>query len=184
MRNKVISSIVILCVILFLGALYASPYWTIKQARAAYQSKDEAALSAYIDYVRLQDNIKTQLNAKLQAEIDKKAKPNSTFAGFAALLANSMVDSLSKAMVSPEGLRALFQGNAVDIDHAAIDEKPADQSAATETAPEKKYSMHYLSFNQFGIEVPYKKGGMLVFELQREGLFSWKLVNVQFPEKL
>lgn len=182
MRNRLIGSLVALCVILFLGALYASPYWVIKQARAAFASQDEAAVSAYIDYPRLQDNIKSQLNSRLQAEIDQEAKPNTTFAGFAALLANSMVDGLSKAIVSPQGLKALFQGNAIDVNNASLDEKSTNEPA--EAAAEKKYDAHYLGFNQFGIEVPYKKGGNLVFELEREGLFHWKLVNIQFPEKL
>lgn len=184
MRNKVIGSIVVLCVILFFGALYASPYWVISKAKTAFQSQDEAALSAYIDYPHLQDNIKSQLNARLQAEIDKEAKPNTTFAGFAALLANTMVDSLSKAIVSPEGLQALFQGNAIDINHASIDDKSTETTSANSNAADKEYRAHYLGINQFGIDVPYKKGGNLVFEMEREGLFHWKLVNIQFPEKL
>lgn len=184
MRNKVIGGVVVLVVILFLGAFYASPYWVLKQASDAYKNKDIAALSPYIDYPRLQTDVKNRLMKELQVEIDKKAKPNSTFAGFASILAESLTDKLSKEMVTPEGLQALIEGKSIDINHAAIDEKSTDQAVPATALSDKKYNLHYLSLNQFGVDVPYKKGGDLVFTLERQGLFGWKLVGIQFPDKL
>ena len=50
---------------------FASPWYTLKQMRSAAEANDAAALSSYIDYPSLREDLKSDLMAQMMAEASK-----------------------------------------------------------------------------------------------------------------
>ncbi|MEJ2107688.1 MAG: DUF2939 domain-containing protein [Acidiferrobacteraceae bacterium] len=160
--------------VLLAGYVAAGPYLTVSAIKTGVIEQDSKKLSENIDFPKLRQNLKGQLNAAMMKNISAEEKDN-PFAVLAAGLAMKMADAIVDSYVTPSGLALMMEGK----------EPPKEQGTETAAPPKKdelfrnaRYS--YDSINQFSIWVPDDKGQETRFVLQRDGL-SWKLVNLVLP---
>lgn len=149
---------------------YASPGWTLDRMQAAADAKDADALSAYIDFPALREDLKSELSAQMMA----KAKEDQTgLAPLAAALGSALISPMVDAMVTPAAMRTAF---------AADTATPDDQSARTGSMPPtvklgKDPVITRQGFDAFRVAPRGEQGGLI---FKRSG-FSWKLSGIDLP---
>ena len=164
--------------------LFFTPYLAFRGMRAAAEARDAEALSAYIDYPVLKENLKASFNARLLGQA-REASQDNPFAGLGAALASLVVGPMVDAFVTPQALAEMMKGEKPRLIRRA---EPADTPASGSTdgkpARRARTSMGYEDVNRFVITVspadrPDAEPLRLV--LQRQGLASWKLSAVRLP---
>lgn len=85
---------------------FAAPAYTLSRMKAAAEANDSAALSAYIDFPALREDLKAEIMAQVTAEL--RRHPEAPFAGIGGAMAGAMVGPVVDAMISPAGLRTMF----------------------------------------------------------------------------
>lgn len=145
------------------GWWYASPYWTLHQMEAAAQRGDSQALSAYIDYPAVRENVKSQLDQMIPHDCYSPEQCKWA-AGLATLIVNPLIDR----MVTPEGLQAAF-GHRI-----LVAAKPGPKLPSAPSEP----IVHRNGLDRFTVSDKDPSKGSLLFE--RFGL-GWKLVGFEFP---
>lgn len=164
--------------------LFFTPHLALRSLRTAAEARDAEALSAYINYPVLKENLKDSLNAKLLGQAAKGAQDN-PFAGLGVALASVIVGPMVEAMVTPQALAEVMKGQkprligkpeaAGEAAPGAGDGKPAGRPRTT---------TGYEGLNRFVVtitpaEPPEAEPLRLVF--QREGLATWKLTAIRLP---
>lgn len=185
----------LLGVLLLAGAgIWASPYISIHQMRQAAKAGDSEALSKKVNFPVLRDNIKIKLMSTMNENM--KGLEGNPFAGFAQIMAVTLVNGIVDAYVSPAGIALMLDGrkpkpeaqaNAKPLAPAGQGTAPQEQPSASkvdsssEQITDVKYE--YLSFDRFRASVSNSKTPDDHFSLifDRDGLFNWKLVNIDFP---
>lgn len=178
-----IKGVVILGVLAFLVAYFASPILTVKAIVAAAKAGDEAALERNIDFPTLRESVKDELTAKLMAEA--QADPdvrNSALGGLGMMLGPMLVSGAVDALVTAPTIAAMVR----------TAETPDPEDVATASAPEPasedkeiRQSYGYRDLNTFVLTLtdPDRPEEPLKLLLTRQGLFGWKLSGIDLPEK-
>lgn len=143
--------------------LWASPYLFLRSLQAAILQGDKVRLERLVDFPRLREGLKAQLQAKLLQEVQKEAETN-PFAGLGYLLAAGLVDPLADLLVSPEGLAALGTG-------AEPGEAPKEEV--------KRWRLKYQGFQTAYLYHPHDPQSRLY--LERQGLWGWRVVRMEIP---
>ena len=159
-----------LIVVLMLGPalLYASPQRSIDGMREAIVAGDAARASEFIDFDALRSSLKAQFTELLLKRMSERLLHN-PLAAFGVLLGQKVVELLLDALVSPEGLRALMQGN--------LSAKSGDGSHKRPVLPEYRGELEGLwSYTATATT----EGKDVVYRFRRNGP-TWKLVDVRLP---
>ena len=154
----------VLLVIVAGGWLWGSPYLTLAQMKKAADARDLTALSARVDYPAVRADVKTQLRERLEHA------DGSPLDRLGAAIAEQVADPAVDAIVTPEGMRALFASAAVA--------QAARPSLASAEPGEMQVQRDGLG--QFSLTTANGSGPEVVFELQ--GL-TWRVTAVRLPEK-
>ena len=85
MKKIVVGAVVVACVAA-VGLLYASPHIALYNIGKAIERKDADAVSEYVDFPALRENVKGVLLAKMQSEMDKPEMKDNPFAGLGQIL--------------------------------------------------------------------------------------------------
>ena len=169
-------------IIIALGVgFYFTPYWAVHNMKKAAQNRDARALSAYIDFPVLKENLKAEFTAMVARESGSDMSGNPYGAVSTAMTAafiNAMIDRI----VTPEGLAILMEGEKPGAPEKAYGngEKKSDNAGA---CPNTETTMGYQGFNRF--MVTFKDKGAsdapvrMIFK--RSGIISWKLVALRIP---
>jgi hypothetical protein len=163
---------------------YSTPYLAVHSMRAAVDAKDAPKLSRYIDFPAVRESVKATLNAKMMSQMAKINKSESPFAGIGAAFAMAMVGPMVDAMITPEGMAMMMKGERPTPDRASAPARqPELQPVAQKSEPEIETSMFYEGFDQFVVTVKQVASSdePIGFVMQRQGLFSWKVVSVRLP---
>jgi hypothetical protein len=168
-RGKWTGLAIVLAAAAFAGWYCYSPVYTLQQMRAAAQSNDSDALSAYIDFPALREDMKAELMAQL---IKESQKDKSAFGGLGLALGSAMIGPMIDGMVSPAGIRAAFIANRGKASGEAA--KPAMKPFELED----NAVIDRRSFSEFAVKSRDGSGGAMVFT--RHGL-GWKLSGVDLP---
>lgn len=167
------------CVLLVGGYLVASPYIAVYQIRQAAKARDADALERYIDFPRVRESLKEQINAKVMATAATELADN-PFAAFGMAFAGAMVDRLVSAAVTPAGLAEMMKGEKPKLKGASQPAGSAPKAPAMRE-PLSDAEMGYQGFSRFVVSVPSKDGsGPVRFILTRSGL-SWQVSDVKIP---
>jgi len=195
-------------ILLFAASSYLSPYWTIYQMKQAYDRRDAAAFSAYIDFPSLRASVKAQMQASLREKLATRLSGN-FLANLGASLAANVAEPVVDALVSPDSVSQAFK-NAAAEDAAQAASTPAHSSpatpaiasatdtaaSATSPAPEADRQAHYLiRYRGWSTVAASTLGGMSqtplshnplwspdnTFVFTRDGLWSWHLSAIEFP---
>lgn len=156
---------------------YFTPYIAANNMKKAAEANDSATLSSYINFPSLKESLKANFNAMLATEV-VKSKDSNPFEALGAALAAAFINPMIDALVTPESLAMMMQGNKPDLEKGAArtEKKP---SGASDT----EMTMGYESFDRFAVSVK-KKGDAddpVTFVFHREGLLTWKLASLRLP---
>jgi len=157
--------------------VYASPYWTVHQMEKAVRNRDAAALSRYVDFPAVKESLKAGFSAQLKQKVGGE-KDNNPLVALGMAMVGAVLNPFIDMLVSPEGLATMLSGNKPDPTNPRIPADSANQHA------EPNVTRGYESLNRFVIQVsPKEKPDQKIdFVFQREGLLSWKLSTVRFPD--
>jgi len=72
-RNTFIATIV-LAVVAVAAYWYWSPFLALKQMQSAVRAQDADAFNRHVDYPRLRDSVKSQMAARMAAELEKSGQ--------------------------------------------------------------------------------------------------------------
>lgn len=178
-----IKGVVILGVLAFLVAYFATPILTVNAIVSAAKAGDAEALEQHVDFPAFRDSVKDELTARLMAEAG--ADPdvrNSGLGGLGMMLAPMLVSGAVDALVTAPTIAAMVR----------TAETPDPKDVATARAPEPesqdkeiRQSYGYRDLNTFVLTLtdPDRPEQPLKLLLTRHGLFGWKLSGIDLPEK-
>lgn len=157
--------------------LYLTPYFAVREMRAAAESGDEARFSEHINYRVLKANMKADFNAKLQNEMAKQTSSNA-LSSFGANFASAFVNPLIDTLVTPQSMAAILSGRRM-----RLQENPAQADSRSAAQRETDVVSRYESLNRFIVAVKRTASNDAPVELifEREGLATWKVIAIRLP---
>lgn len=167
-RAKWAGLFAVVVVLVAVGWYFASPSYTLAQMRDAAKANDADALSRYIDYESLREDLKAEFMAHMMAEAQKNG---SGFGALGVALGSAMIGPMVDGMVSPAGMRAMLLAD--QQKNAAGSKAPA-----TPVKVDSDPVIERRSFSEFVVRSNQKTEGAMVFK--RHGL-GWKLSGVDLP---
>lgn len=154
--------------LLGISSLINGPYLSLSRLDKALHMQDEQQLQECIDFPRLREHLKQQIDAR-NLEPNSSALETSPLAVVGRSFASSMAENLVDTLLAPEGLIRLLQ--------------PAPETegpAAAEPPSLFRYARTaFASVNRFWVWVPSAQGEVQL-TLQREGL-TWRLTELRLP---
>ena len=166
---KVLFSLFILGLFVACGYVAMGPYRTLSGLRIALAQGDGNALTEYVDFPTLRQNLKQQLMTRANAGVNSLL-PNGIVSQIAGGIANTVVDTTVDTLVTPSGLNRIVSGASIVA---------GQLSSTSTTSPTDALANAHGSFQStsaFTFTVP-QSWGDLVIELTRHGL-DWQLTNV------
>ncbi len=126
----------------------------------AVERQDVQALEQYVDFPRVREALKVDLQASLMREMQKQ---KDAFAALGLLLAGGMVNALVDALLTPEGLASLGTG------------KEPGQAPLEEV---RHWKLRFLGLSRaFVYHEADPRSGLV---LERQG-WRWRVVRFQVP---
>ena len=167
--KKLLAAVVAL---LLLGAswFYFSPMWALRGMRDAAQARDSAKLSGYVDYEALRTDLKSDFRRLMMEEVQKQ--PENGFGALGAAVAMALIDPMVDAMVSPEGVEAMFN-------QQKQEEAKSGKPSLAAAGPGEDPVIDRVSLDEFKASGRDGKGAMI---FRRHGL-GWKLSGVDLPKQ-
>ena len=162
----------VLAIAIGAGWWFASPWWTLRQMRAAADAHDGARLSAFIDYPALREDLKGELNQAMAREMARNRQIE--VSPFAAALAAAFAGPMIDALVTPERIEAMFARRAASPQPVPgiVPHVPLPRADRLDRLRVEREGL-----NRFRLVTGKAKGAM---QFRRAGL-GWKLVGVDLP---
>ncbi|MFC3533291.1 DUF2939 domain-containing protein [Vogesella facilis] len=176
MDNKLKGGLAIAAVALA-GWFYYTPYQAVHGMQAAAHERNASKLASYVDFPTVKENLKAELNGQMLQKLQ-----GNPLAAVGAVFAGAMVNAMVDAVVSPQGLAMVLQGekplSSTHRSESGSPEAPATESDKVET------QMGYDGLNQFTVKV-YRHdqpAHAINLVLQRHNLVSWQLTEIRLPQ--
>jgi len=154
-----------------------APYIAVYQIQQAALAQDAEALEEHIDFPRIRDDLKEQINASIMAKAKTELKAN-PFGGLAMAMASGFADRMISSFVTPSGLVELMKGEKPDKPLAG-GSRAGGSVTPSDKKPFESANMHYAGFSKFVIEVPGKNGGAPSQFILRRDLITWRLTGIK-----
>jgi hypothetical protein len=138
--------------------------------KTAIKSGDSAALEDHIDFLRLREDMKAQLNA---AMLMSELKDN-PFSGLALALAPKLIDGMVDSFITPQAMASFTRGKKPSIQAV----NTADAQSTGDVFANARVTRDGL--DRFSVWVPNDHGEEVRFVFHRYG-FSWKLTSISIP---
>jgi hypothetical protein len=162
---------------LFLAGYFGSPWLTLLALKNALPSGDRDRIESLVDFPALRENLKAEFGAmmaaQMQSDVDLRDNP---FAGLGMAIAPTIVNNIVDSMVTPTNLAHL--AGASKVSSAGPDTAVQPSSSSFLKKPLSGLSYSYSGLNRFRAKPT--DGPTIV--LERRGLFSWKLIRLDFPD--
>lgn len=160
-RKKLIITVVVISIMWLSGRFYLGPSTTMNDFRQALVHGNASDLDEYVDFDKVKINIKSRLKIEMNQRVN--ALEGNPFAGLAVMVADTAINKLVENIVSPDGLKAIA---------AKWDKDKVGQETVY-------FSFNYNGYNHAKIIIDNSSS----IEMERIGLFSWKIVDMIFPFK-
>lgn len=160
------------------GWFYYTPYMAVHGMQEAAQERDATRLAGYVDFPVVKENLKADLNGRMLQKL--QGQP---FAAVGAVFAGALVNTMVDAIVSPQGLAMMMQGEKPLTAATAERTESGSQEQGKETG-QVETRMGYDGLNQFTIRV-YRRDTpdkVINLVLQRRHLLSWQLAEIRLPQ--
>ncbi len=129
---------VLLALALSAGVWWFSPWWVLHQVKAAAERNDAQAVSDVIDYPRLRESLKAELNTALSSRLREGAsrlgEVGRTGATIGAALASALVEKLVEGMVRPEFVIQAIRDGQIVLPGRAPNERERGASTGSPSA--------------------------------------------------
>lgn len=166
------------CLLLALaGYVAAGPYLAINGLRRVVASGQYDELWRFVDYDRLRESLRPQLQARIAAGVIQRAGPSGVGTAAGALAARIATPAID-AMVSPQGVATLLTGSALA---QRLTGQPAGDGRPRANDPLANAATRFESPSLFTATASSADGKPVVFEFRRNGL-AWKLAGLRLPE--
>ncbi|UVA77606.1 DUF2939 domain-containing protein [Pandoraea commovens] len=132
-------SLVVVALLVVLGLLFGTPYYTLWRARDAANARDATTLSSYVDYPAVRESLKMSLHDELSRQMDKQR--SNAFGALALALGGWVSDRVVEALLTPEAVAAMLRGDSTGLPPAPGAPAPRDvvppqaESSAPQAAP-------------------------------------------------
>ncbi len=163
-------TLVVIALLGLAGYVASGPYRTLNGLEEAITQGDTAAISRYVDFPTLRQNLKDQLKASANSRIND-AFQDGIISRFAGGIASSVVDTTVESLITPAGLNRLLMG-------AALITNNSDNSGLTLRQRLENGQRSFESLSTFTLAFSSAAGSRLVVVLTRSGL-DWQLTNVR-----
>ncbi|VVE38663.1 hypothetical protein PCE31106_04016 [Pandoraea cepalis] len=124
MRKRSTIAISLGALVVVLGLLFGTPYYTLWRARDAADARDATALSSYVDYPAVRESLKTSLHDELSRQMDKQR--GNAFGALALALGGWVSDRVVEALLTPEAVAAMLRGDSTGLPPAPGAPAPRD----------------------------------------------------------
>jgi hypothetical protein len=138
-----------------LGYAYASPWLTVSKVRKAAQTGDVETVNAHVDFPSLRESFKASLNAHMAREFTKPETRDNPFALFGLALVSKLGEVFVDAMVTPESVRMMLEGQRPTPQAAGESPLPASSARSAASDSDTDTLMAYESRDRF--LVTYRK---------------------------
>ena len=180
MRKVLIA--LLISVVAFSAYYLYTPYKTISDIKNVIESNDGDALSAYIDFERVRESLKQQVDQLVKDELMSdmgSGDPADASMGelLGSMLGGYLTESISGAVidyfVTPEVLIAFMNGY--------VPEYGDESQSGQEASALQDASLSYSGLDVFVIEVPNEEEDEepITFLMERNGLFDWQVVEIK-----
>ena len=167
---------------LAIGVYALSPFGAVWDFGSAIVSGNADKASSYIDFPRLRESFKVEglkvIVNNMNNDPDLQANP---FSGLAYAMAGPIFNSLVDNYVTSAGLKSLLAKDSVSESGATDQDKTALEKLNILKSALGKTRLGYKSINVFDVTSTDKFNRRLTLIFSRQGLASWKLVEVELP---
>lgn len=170
-----IKKILIAVAVVALAYWVATPYITVHQIKSAAKTRNAEQLAEHIDFASVRAHMKSHLKAKFMENVLHGDAPNNPFAIFGSVFAESIINKMVDAYMTPAGVIYMMAGHAPEI----VLDGGTPQPDTTTEAPFKDARMAYESMDKFVITSTNAEGESSRFILRRRGL-TWALTEIVF----
>ena len=196
----IVIALLVVVVVAVLGVIYASPYIALDRLKRAADARDAQTVNQYVDFPLLRGSLKDQVGQLLTRRIDIQ-KSGNPLAMIGAMIGAALIGPLVDSYATPDGVAAILNGIPPKGDPGEKPPVPPESSGAMVAAPETtpaqppapavaspsaqkpppQTTAGYRSFDTFAVNYQHGTGDARYSAiLRRYGLFSWKLVAVEF----
>lgn len=172
MRSKLLALVVALVFSAGVGWYFASPSLAMNGIKSAVMEGDKEGLEERIDFPSVRESLKSQMRAKLAAEMVAQDDDN-PFAALGSMLAMGMIDGLVEGFVTPDALAELIRAGKM---------QHQDDTQTSEMEQTTDWDIERNGFDQFLATPKGIEGSAPSLIFNRDGL-SWKLTEIRMPEE-
>ncbi|MCE4059952.1 DUF2939 domain-containing protein [Pandoraea sputorum] len=203
-------SLVVVALLVVLGLLFGTPYYTLWRARDAANARDATTLSSYVDYPAVRESLKMSLHDELSRQMDKQR--SNAFGALALALGGWVSDRVVEALLTPEAVAAMLRGDSTGLPPAPGAPAPRDvvppqaESSAPQAAPvtpptnsganasdapatpenqppRTTTRTEFQDFNHFLVHVSRsdRPERVVTFTLTRRNVVQWRLTAIALP---
>lgn len=178
-KPKVVFASAVVAIAAIAGYYYASPWITLNNLRSDAMAGKADKMSEYVDFPSLRESLKSQIQAVMMGSLSKPELKDNPFSGLAMVMAGSIVEGLVNTMASPNGIVNMVQGK--DLREGVAAQPSASASGPDSPAPTKAFngSVNYDGLSRVIVKGKDAKPDAPYIVMKREGLFSWKVVDIQ-----
>lgn len=116
--------IALVALVVVLGLLFGTPYYTLWRARDAANARDADTLSSYVDYPAVRESLKTSLHDQLARQMDKQR--GNALGALALAFGGWVSDRVVEALLTPEAVAAMLRGDSTGLPPAPGAPAPSD----------------------------------------------------------
>ncbi|MGC7402549.1 DUF2939 domain-containing protein [Pandoraea pneumonica] len=116
--------IALVALVVVLGLLFGTPYYTLWRARDAANARDADTLSSYVDYPAVRESLKTNLHDQLARQMDKQR--GNALGALALAFGGWVSDRVVEALLTPEAVAAMLRGDSTGLPPAPGAPAPRD----------------------------------------------------------
>ena len=176
-KRSSFSTLLVLAV-LFAGVwLYFTPYLALNQLQKAARAGDEQAMTELVDFPALRESVKGNVRSAVAHSVGRERNPLGMLGG---MLAGAVAGPVVDAVVTPEGIAALTEGERPGARRHADDGEGASGGVRVKDVKVKR---GYESFDLFVVHFVGKENGRerMALLLRREGITHWRLSGIRIP---
>ncbi|VVE19963.1 hypothetical protein PIN31009_03078 [Pandoraea iniqua] len=116
--------IALVALVVVLGLLFGTPYYTLWRARDAANARDADTLSTYVDYPAVRESLKSSLHDELSRQMDKQR--GNALGALALAFGGWVSDRVVEALLTPEAVAAMLRGDSTGLPPAPGAPAPRD----------------------------------------------------------
>ena len=172
-KRSSFSTLLVLAV-LFAGVwLYFTPYLAMNKLQKAARQGDEQAMAELVDFPALRESVKGNVRSAVEHSVSRDRNPIGVLGG---ILAGAVAGPVVDAMVTPQGIAALTEGERPGQRH----DRDGDSRLRVKNVKVKR---GYEGFDLFVVHFVSKDDGheRMALLMRREGITRWRLSGICVP---